>query len=365
MDVIYLKSFLKKAVKKLLIVSKESLSSSRYIFKQESMNDKNLPIKTVNHLNAMGFTSEKFNLYNFFENNPSKYLNDYQRYKSKYINGKQEVLLGNKMTTTKYLQNYNALPKVYGEINKGISLNKKIVTLNEFLEFLKEKESLMIKEVYGGGGKGIYRVDYKEGQFYLDDKPVTAEGISKLISTLDRYYISEVIKQADYAHNIYPGSVNTIRVLMMRDPDTRQFFIATAVHKFGSSTTGTADNVWRGGLTAQVDLKTGKLGRPAHHRNNNREIEWVDQHPDTGAQIQGVQIPNWDQAKEQLIKMSNEFTMLDYIGWDAVLTDQGLRLIEGNNYSEVSILQIHEPLLANPRVKKFYQHHLIVSKESR
>lgn len=313
-------------------------------------------------LNASGFSIEKYKLYELDKNDPKLYLTDYQRYKAKFINGEYAIVLGNKMLTTKYLQDFNAMPEIYGVLNEGIRLNNSNATSDELITLLDEKETLMIKDTKGGGGKGVYRLYKQEDGYYLDKNSMNLDDLKAILLSLKGYYISEVIKQADYAAKIYPGTVNSIRILMMRDPHTHDFFIATAVHKFGSSKTGSADNVWRGGLTALVDLDSGMLQRPILHKNNNRDMEWVDKHPDTLETIEGIKIPNWEEVKETLIKISNSFEMLDYIGWDVVITDEGVRLLEGNNYSEVSILQVHKPLLANQRVREFYQHHNIIKK---
>ncbi|MDN6160762.1 MAG: hypothetical protein L0I85_06245, partial [Staphylococcus equorum] len=159
---------------------------------------------------------------------------------------------------------------------------------------------------------------------------------------------------------IFPGTINTIRILVMRDPSTKQPFIATAVHKFGSKKTEPVDNVSNGGMTALVNLKTGVLEKSALHSMNNKEIEWINLHPDTKEIIEGVQIPNWSEIKKGILLMTNKFEQIQYVGWDVVVTNNGFKVIEGNNYSDVNILQIHQPLLENEKVKAFYEHHEII-----
>lgn len=55
-----------------------------------------------------------------------------------------------------------------------------------------------------------------------------------------------------------------------------------------------------------------------------------------------------------------EVAVSAYVGWDIIVTDDGYKIIEGNNYSDVNLLQIHRPLLADPRVRRFYLYHGII-----
>jgi len=40
--------------------------------------------------------------------------------------------------------------------------------------------------------------------------------------------------------------------------------------------------------------------------------------------------------------------------------EDGPRLIEANNFSGVHLFQIHRPLLADPRVARFYRAHWVI-----
>jgi len=73
-----------------------------------------------------------------------------------------------------------------------------------------------------------------------------------------------------------------------------------------------------------------------------------------------VVVPNWDNVKKSIVDIANSFDFLNYVGWDLVVTNEGIKIIEGNNYSDVNILQIHKPLLVDERVKKFYKYYGIL-----
>jgi hypothetical protein len=46
---------------------------------------------------------------------------------------------------------------------------------------------------------------------------------------------------------------------------------------------------------------------------------------------------------------------LPYVGWDVVVTDDGIRILEGNSNSGLDGIQHYGPLLADPRVRRFYE----------
>src|SRR5699024_8302808 len=333
----------------------------RYLFNEEKTSKSNLGfIKKIKYL-TKGFSSEKYYLYNFKENNHRKYLSDYQRQKTYKINNKYYIVIDDKILFEKIFKNDKLTPINYGTIEKGIiQIENQRKTIDSFINFIKEKSQIIIKKKSGGGGKGIFKVSCLNDKFYIDDSVIDCEELKKLIYKLDNSIIQEHIIQAEYSNDIYSGTVNTIRILTMRDPDTKEAFIATAVHKFGSERTKPVDNVWNGGMTALVDLETGTLQKSAYHHENNKVISWQENHPDTNKKIEGITIPNWDKVKESIIKLTDDLSFLHYVGWDVVVTDNGVKVIEGNNYSDVNILQIHEPLLKNDKIKKFYRYHNII-----
>jgi hypothetical protein len=51
---------------------------------------------------------------------------------------------------------------------------------------------------------------------------------------------------------------------------------------------------------------------------------------------------------------------IKYIGWDIILTDNGIVAIEGNNHPEPRSVQAHQALLKLSQVKKFYQDYHII-----
>jgi len=67
-------------------------------------------------------------------------------------------------------------------------------------------------------------------------------------------------------------------------------------------------------------------------------------------------------AGEIVLDLAGHFSHLwQYVGWDIILSSEGVPMvIEGNRATDVDIMQIHEPLLSDPRRRRFYEHHTVI-----
>ncbi|MDZ7634117.1 MAG: sugar-transfer associated ATP-grasp domain-containing protein [Bacteroidales bacterium] len=147
-----------------------------------------------------------------------------------------------------------------------------------------------------------------------------------------------------------------MRVATMIDPESGKPFIAYAVHRFGSPRSGFTDNVQQGGITAKIDLKNGRLSM-AHFYTKEGHKEIFEKHPGSQAIIFNQQIPDWDSIKERIIEMSCRMPYLKYVGWDFILTDDQLYVLEGNVASGLGLVQLYNPMKEYPDAWKFFRHY--------
>lgn len=302
-----------------------------------------------------GFLSDRQMLYGVTRANKHLYLSDYQKILTTKINDPYHIVLNDKSVFDKIFKGTGHLPECYGRISDSvIRINGKTFNDDEFLDFLKDKEGLIIKKTTGGGGKDVHSIRHGQSACLLDGELIREDELMLYVRNLDNHMITEYIKGAKYSRTIFGKALNTVRIQMLRLEDGSILF-PIAVHKFGTDLTVPADNVWKGGLTALIDMETGILGKPAQHSENNHKIKWVDRHPDTGEVIAGVKVPGWRNIIEELKKIGELHENIKYVGWDIAITDDGFRIIEGNNHTDVSILQIHQPLLNDKRVVSFYE----------
>jgi len=216
--------------------------------------------------------------------------------------------------------------------------------------------------VEGGKGIGLIFLRSEGEKLFFNDREISADDLSALVKELDDYLVTEFIYQAEYSRKIFPDTTNTLRFLTMWDYDRMEPFIASAAHRIGSSRSFPVDNFkyGKGGLSAAVDLESGVLGKAAR-MSDEGGLEWHAGHPENGSRIEGVGLPLWPETKGEILRMAARLPYIPYIAWDVVMTDGGFSVLETNSTPGLAVLQIHEPLLRDPRVRRFYQAHKVIN----
>jgi alpha-L-glutamate ligase-like protein len=220
-----------------------------------------------------------------------------------------------------------AVPDLYGVIaNQG--------EVRTFSEIVRDQESFVIKPARGSGGDGIIvvtgRSKRKRDTYRLSSGVFVSEGellhhISNTVSGQYSLSGSRDVALIEYCVHFDPTfadvsyqGVPDVRVIVYRG-----YPIMAMVRLPTRASDGKA-NLHQGAVGAGVDLSAGKtltgvLGN-----------EIVDEHPDTGALIAGLQIPMWDFILESSAR-GYDVTGLGYLGVDMVIdNDRGPLMLEMN-----------------------------------
>lgn len=315
---------------------------------------------------ALGFEAEKYYLYDLKNNDYKDYLSDSKYAITRFINYPYDVMFNNKLIFEKIVSQFIRVPKSYGFVDNGtiFSLQSeiKIDTIESIINICREQGGVVIKPIFGSQGNGVVILKIKDDEIFMNGKKIDRQELKKYIANLDDYIITEYIKQGEYARDLYPDSTNTMRIIMMVDPDTNKPFIAGAVQRIGGKNSGGLDNFSQGGYSANIDLDSGDLSAAVTKVGTleAKELTWVNIHPDTGLQIKGVRVPDWDNIKQKLLDMMEELPYIKYVGWDVAVTDNDIVIIEGNSHFQVGVIQLHKPLLKDAQVRKFYKYYGII-----
>lgn len=303
-----------------------------------------------------GYNERLYDLYGFDEAyRPDAYLSEYSRQCTKEINDEM-ALLQDKERFHEYMTEQGFaqyLPDRYGILEAGefVDANGRDVST-----VAAEEGAIVIKGVKGGGGNSVYLCEWdsEADAVQMYGKNGYVGEFESRRAALDRSIVTEYVDQATYLDEIYPDTPNTMRLLIL-NPEDREPFIAAAAHRFGTHETGALDNFSQSGLSAEISIEEGTLSTAAQELNPG-EVSWHDTHPDTGARIQGFEVPDWDSLKRELLALVAELPEVKYAGWDILVSSPGeFVIIEANHFPDPDVHQVHTPLLEDDRVRDFFE----------
>lgn len=313
-----------------------------------------------------GYVSQSVLMYGMTEENRHLFVSDYQRaVRTPDINGSYRMLLKDKLLFNLMTQVFPDLHiPAHGLIDNGVVLypdyGEGDDPLRYIAELLDQKGMLVLKPTVGGGGAKIFFVARSGAGFTIDERPMDASEFGKWLGSLQRNLVSDFITQCPELAALYPRTTNTVRLLTMWDPSVDEPFVAAGLMRIGNAASYPVDNVMAGALAAAIDLASGTLSKAVSIPRKNEPTGWFSAHPESGTQIEGMAIPHWDRILATMLDVCRHLPYLPYVGWDIIVTADGFKLVEGNHYPGLFPIQAHGPLLADPRVARFYKAHGVV-----
>ncbi len=234
-------------------------------------------------------------------------------------------LVDDKLRTKRLAQQAGiAVPDLYGVIE----IEHDIARLPEIV---KDRRDFVIKPAQGSGGNGILVVTGRHQQRYRlsNDSLMTEEEIEHHISNIlngmhslggqaDKALLEYRVKFDPLFEQVSYRGVPDIRTVVFRGVP-----VASMVRLPTRASDGKA-NLHQGAVGAGIDMATGLTTRAVCQN------QVVTQHPDTGAEIAGLQIPQWDTLLT-LAARCHELVGLGYLGVDVVLDrERGPLVLELN-----------------------------------
>lgn len=313
-----------------------------------------------------GFERFHYKLYGLDQGgDPTRFVSDFSMLLTHHrINGRFSELVNNKYAFGLLLNLLGIpTPKIKGLVIKGTFYPRDEARTLKGSEFLQAAinpgEHLVLKPIWGYHGFGFISLVRGDEGCRLNNENVSLSLAAGMIDSLDNYIVTEFVQQGEFSRGLYAPTPNTIRLVTLWDPEKAEAFVARAVLRIGTSRSFPVDNfkAGQGGLSALIHPQSGELGPGAMADATGKPI-WYPRHPESHSPIQGVFIPAWAELRAKILKYAGRFAFIPCIGWDIILTDGGFSILEGNSTPGMPVFQVHGPLLANPQVKRFYQHYL-------
>ena len=201
----------------------------------------------------------------------------------------------------------------------------------QVLEFLSRHQTFMAKPSEGSCGWGIEKLNTAD----FDSLDSLYEKLAEKAPLLE---LEEVIEQHPAVATIYPGSINTVRMVTIRGKSGRVYLV-TAMFRIGNGKF--VDNFNSGGMVAPMDPESGTVIDRALDKQKNL----YENHPATGTPIKGFTFPDWDKARALVEQAAQVVPQMGYVGWDVCFTPNGPCLVEGNQFPGHDIYQlpVHTP----------------------
>lgn len=214
------------------------------------------------------------------------------------------------------------------------------------------------------GGLGFIKLELREDKLYENNKQIPVERFEEIRDTMRNYIITEYTQQHHDLAAIWPDSECTLRVIMSKDPAVDRFSPATwscaaSYARFGTVASGGVSNLSSGGIGVGIDFETGRYKDFGMiYKQFSPDGNWLlDEHPDTKVKWRELTVPKWDYVKEQIFTVCQHISSLDYLGFDVVITEEGMKILEINTLPAVGYSQIMcGPALSDPKIKAFYEH---------
>lgn len=201
-----------------------------------------------------------------------------------------------------------------------IYLDDPDINFKDFQKYLKGKTEVIVKPLSLSCGKGVEKINVKN---------VEAKELYDRLLESKQLLVEDVAKQHKVISDIYPYSVNTLRIVTLNKQ------VVQALLRIGNHG-NVVDNFNHGGMVTTVDIETGEIKFPALDKSGNvYEI-----HPITKKKIIGIKIPMWEEVKKLCIEACDVVPELGYLGWDVCLGPDKPFLIEGNEYPGHDLYQL-------------------------
>ena len=203
----------------------------------------------------------------------------------------------------------------------------------KLLNLQKEKKvPFVIKATESSHGEGVFVVNSvieKEDKLSLNLVNGNIVFLADVLKNDDELIVEKLIKQTEQFSSFNRTSVNTVRFMTTLYPTGEAKIIATFI-KIGRNG-AYVDNAGAGGnVDANIDVETGEINNVIRF-SGFRNVESIENHPDTGVLLNGIRIDNWDAIKAKVVEYQQLFPFVKAAGWDIAITDDGPIVIEVND----------------------------------
>jgi hypothetical protein len=308
-----------------------------------------------------GFNSDKLILYDFNKYDKNLYISDIEVYRDIEKAGwKYYYIAHDKLVFERYFGSLCKVINSIGIIHDGVfykaSEDCRINNFSELIDEIKNGLCVFLKPRAEGSGRGIIRVLFQNRVIKYNDEEISISELINRMKKLNGYLVQEEFKQTGFSNEIWPHTVNTIRVATMMSPKKKEPFVAWSHHRFGTKGT-VVDNMTAGGVFAPINVSNGYMNGVYRYPYDGK-LKKYKRHPDSHKLISGLKVPLWEDIAQLAIELHKNVPFMPICGWDIILSGRDIYVQELNYNPNIYAGQIIGPLLLNPQVKEFYNYYI-------
>lgn len=314
-----------------------------------------IPPEQMESLFLRGFLRDRWALYRLQHEDYELYLSDVQAALLRQANDIYAPVIEDRMLMSHALSSYFTVPRIHalrGWKAHEIGLSAEWQAHADRHPAAPPVE-IMIQPLRAGAPGRSARVSLRDGQFSgfgTHGSLVQLSGIVRDWSDAagQSYLFSEMLPQDAALGPLFPHGRSHLSILLTRDLKDWTPRIVAACAVIDSARAAAADSLRLsdGALSAPVNLTSGVLG-PALGLTDGQMVPHR-KHPDTGARIDGLRLPGWTALREALGRMMDECSYLRLAFLNISIQPDGTRALLGPADPDLSVLQIHRPLLDDP-----------------
>ena len=129
--------------------------------------------------------------------------------------------------------------------------------------------------------------------------------------------------------------------------------ITAVILRLGCKNAGVVTD-FSGTIYVGLTLDEGKSFEPIY-KENEYCYRKIKNHPDTGVNLEGFQVENWEELKKLVKDVCGYVPMTPYLCVDIIPTDDGFAILEINSHGQVRVIEPHYPFLSNKYNKKLFK----------
>ena len=274
---------------------------------------------SADYRNFVGMKKRNNILNNFYTEHQSAFID-----KIKF----NELLTSHNIPTPRILAHSRNHEMNYDSKKYTLNDEKQLENLLKELTNRSDTQSIFVKPLDGAGGSDAFK---------FDNDHFDTEKVDKLFKAMENinFIFQETIIQDQRLSEIYPNSINTLRIYTFFDRDTQEVEIILALLRIGSKGS-VVDNE---SMFISVDTKDQWVLKGVAKSFLHNGGKSFEKHPDNNFLFDGFVIPFQDEIAN-VLKKAAPLLPKDYIGWDVALSEDGPTIIEANDRPHIIMTQI-------------------------